>query len=77
VTWSFGNHWLLPNGHTTRFTKVTLSAAVLNLGLAIVLAPRFQHIGMAWVVIFSEAFVAVSVLLLYRKIRREPRKEGA
>jgi PST family polysaccharide transporter len=57
VTHSVGLQWLLPRGQDAVVNRIILSAAVLNIVLAILLAPRFAHLGMAWAVVCSEAFV--------------------
>ncbi len=58
VSHSVGLQWLLPNGREGEVSRIILRAGVLNLALAALLAPGFGHVGMAWAVVCSEAFVA-------------------
>jgi PST family polysaccharide transporter len=64
LTHSAGLQWLLPLGMDMQVNRVILRAGALNLVLALVLAPRFFHIGMAWAVVTAEAFVCLSMLHL-------------
>jgi PST family polysaccharide transporter len=57
ITHSVGLQWLLPRGRDAEVTRIILSAGALNLALAVLLAPRFAHLGMAWAVVCAEAFV--------------------
>ena len=57
VTHSVGLQWLLPRGQDAVVNRIILSAGALNIALAILLAPHFAHLGMAWAVVCSEAFV--------------------
>ena len=57
----------LPNNRERIVNRIMMVAGVLNTVLALVLCPRFQHIGMAWGVLISEFFVCacmVSAVLL-------------
>jgi O-antigen/teichoic acid export membrane protein len=61
---SAGLQWLLPLGMDMQVNRVILRAGALNLILALVLAPRFFHIGMAWAVVSAEGLVCLSMLYL-------------
>ncbi|HLJ49459.1 MAG TPA: flippase [Bryobacteraceae bacterium] len=63
ITNSVGMQWLLPFGKDAVVNRIILSAGVLNVCLSFLLAPRFLHAGMAWAVVSSEAFVAVSMVV--------------
>lgn len=66
---SVGMQWLVPLGYDRLVLRVTLTAGILNIVLATFLAPRLAHVGMAWGVIATEAFVATSFLVMVSKIR--------
>ena len=63
VSHSVGLQWLLPRGRDAEVNRIILSAGALNLALAIVFAPFFAHVGMAWAVVCAEALVC------YRMVR--------
>lgn len=60
---ALGIQWMLALGMDRPFNIVILTAGLLNLGLALVLVPRLAHVGMAYVVLLVEVFVAGSMLL--------------
>ena len=62
ITYSVGFQWLLPFGKDAVINRIILSAGLLNLALSFFLARPFGHIGMAWAVLVSEAFVAASMV---------------
>ncbi len=64
LTYSVGLQWLIPLGRDAVVNRVIISAGVINLTLATILAPRFAHIGMAWSVISAEAFVCISFVAI-------------
>src|SRR5580700_9626129 len=57
-----GMHWLLPLGRERVVTRTIVIAAALNLVLVFVFVPTHAHLGMAWAVVCSEAFVASCLL---------------
>lgn len=57
----FGIYWMLPLGMDRAFNTIIISAGVLNIILALLLAPRLGSMGMAWAVVSSESFVTVSM----------------
>jgi polysaccharide transporter, PST family len=59
VTESVGLQWLLPQGRDKTVNQIIFSGGFLNLALALVLAPRFAHVGMAWSVVTVESLVAL------------------
>jgi PST family polysaccharide transporter len=61
VTQSVAMQWLLPLGRERVVTRTVVAAGALNLLLALLLVPRLAHLGMAWAVICSEAFVCVTI----------------
>jgi len=64
ITYSVGLQWLLPLGRDAEVNRIILTAGALNLALAVLLAPRFAHLGMAAAVVCAEAFVCFSMVRL-------------
>lgn len=63
-----GIQWMIPLGLDRAFNLIIISAGFINLILAVILTQRFGSTGMAWVVVFSEAFVTVAIyFVLSRK----------
>ena len=63
-----GIQWMLPLGLDRLFNAIILGAGLVNLTLAVLLAPRFAHLGMAWAVVVSETFVILAMyFLLWRR----------
>lgn len=56
-----GPAWMLPLGLDGPVTWIVGSGALLNIVLGILLAPHYFQIGMAWVVVLAEVFVAVAM----------------
>jgi PST family polysaccharide transporter len=63
ITNSAGMQWLLPFGKDAVINRIIILAGLLNLALSLFLAPRFAHLGMAWAVVCSEAFVSASMAI--------------
>lgn len=62
-----GIQWMLILGMDRAFTAITAGAGVLNVGLAILLAPWFGPLGMAWTVVAAEAFVTLGMWYVVRR----------
>ncbi len=62
ITHSAGIQWLLPRGRDAELNRIILLAGALNVVLAVSLAPHFAHLGMAWAVVCSEAFVCIGTV---------------
>jgi polysaccharide transporter, PST family len=61
-------YWLLPLGLEKPVGRITMAAIVLNLTLAAILAPRFAHVGMAWVMVVAEGCKCLAlVATLWRR----------
>jgi polysaccharide transporter, PST family len=58
-----GVQLLFPFGHEKRVLAIVLIAGVVNLTLALLLAPRWQASGMAAAVVVSETVVALGYFL--------------
>jgi polysaccharide transporter, PST family len=55
------SQWLVPHGLDRPLNLVILSATVLNLALALTLAPRFGAYGMAWVTVAVEGYILLGL----------------
>jgi PST family polysaccharide transporter len=62
ITYSVGLQWLLPLGRDMDVNRIILTAGVLNLTMAVMLAPRFADMGMAWAIVSAEAFVCINMV---------------
>lgn len=67
-----GIQWMLPMGLDRAFNTIILFAGLVNLGLALTLAPSLKASGMAWAVIASELFVTGAMFFLLRWRGLEP-----
>ena len=52
-----GTQVMLPAGMDRQFTRIAITAGVINIAVALALAPTLQHVGMAWAVVASESGV--------------------
>jgi PST family polysaccharide transporter len=66
--------WMAPLGMDGTLNGIICGAGLLNVGLAVILAPRYREMGMACAVIGAELFIALtaSVILARRSGRSEP-----
>ena len=62
VATSLGSNWMLPLHLDRAFNAIIVSAGILNVVLAVVLAPRLGQFGMGVAVVSSESFVCVAIL---------------
>lgn len=60
-------HFLLPHGLDRALNSVLVSGAVLNVGLALLLAPVFKGFGLAWVTVTVEGFILVGLVVALRR----------
>jgi PST family polysaccharide transporter len=67
-----GIQWMLPLGMDRAFNKIILAAGFINLVLALILAPAYTDMGMAWAVVMAETFVSVSMYLVLRSQKLDP-----
>lgn len=67
-----GIQWMLPLGLDRPFTRIIVAAGAVNVGLAVVLAPRGGALGMAAAVVASEVLVTVAMLTYLRLRRLDP-----
>jgi PST family polysaccharide transporter len=67
ITHAIGLQWLLPMGRDRAVNRVVMGAAVVNVVLSMLLAPRFLHVGMACAVVCSEAFASAGMVFAVLK----------
>ena len=77
VSTVLGMQWMLPLGMDAAYNKIILTAGLLNLALAAVLARRWQQVGMAGAVVCSEYVVMFAVCLVLIRQRVSPFTEPA
>jgi PST family polysaccharide transporter len=58
---ALGIQWMLPLRLERLLNVILLGAGLLNLTLALVLAPLYAQLGMAWAVVAAELFVTVGI----------------
>lgn len=70
---------LLPRQMDNRFNLVTLNAGLLSIGGALLLAPKFQAVGIAWSVVAAQLYtlIAFSVVLVRAGLNPFALSEGA
>jgi PST family polysaccharide transporter len=62
-----GVQWMLPLGMDSIFNRIIMSAGLLNIALAVWLAPRYGAVGIAWAVVMAEGFVTLAqAIVLHR-----------
>ncbi len=60
--------WMIPYGLDRLLNTVVIASTILNLALALMLAPRFGALGMAWVTVVAESFILTGLVWsLYHK----------
>lgn len=64
----FGIQTMLTFNYKKAFSRILISASILNIFLAFVLVPFYKHIGISFAVLISESFVTISMFIfLYKK----------
>jgi PST family polysaccharide transporter len=69
---ALGIQWMLPLGLDATFNRIVLGAGILNVVLAMVLAPLFAQMGMASAVLTSQLFVATAMYVALRRRHLDP-----
>ncbi len=59
----FGIQTMLPFSHKEAFSKILIGASIINILLAFILVPIYQHIGISIAVLISEIFVTLSMFV--------------
>ena len=54
--------WMIPHGLDRLLNTVVIASTILNLALALMLAPRFGALGMAWVTVGAETFILTGLV---------------
>jgi polysaccharide transporter, PST family len=75
LTDAIGFQSLLPAGKESHVTKAIITGAVVNLALAVVLAPRFMGSGMAVSVVIAEAAVCGTLVWIVARTTKLFRKK--
>ncbi|HSA80063.1 MAG TPA: oligosaccharide flippase family protein [Geminicoccaceae bacterium] len=70
LTDALAAQWLIPHGLDRPLSLTILAAAVLAVGLALVVVPAYHALGMAWVIVFVELFILAGQLLTLAYHRR-------
>lgn len=65
-----GMQWMLAFGMDRAFNRISLCAGVLNVFLAVFLSQRFGPQGTAWSVVLVQAFVTLSMIVLFARSRK-------
>ncbi|MCD6429443.1 flippase [bacterium] len=65
----FGIQTMLTFNLKRAFSKILISAGLLNITLALILAPLYQHIGVSIAVLTTEIFVTLSMFFYLQKRR--------
>jgi polysaccharide transporter, PST family len=68
----FGMQWMLSLRLDKQFNANIIISVVLNIILALILAPRFEGLGMAWAVMISKVAEIVGVTLVLLKYQVHP-----
>jgi len=61
------SQWLVPHGLDRPLNAVIISGAAINLALALVVAPVYQALGMAWVTVAVEVYILAGLLVVLRR----------
>jgi polysaccharide transporter, PST family len=65
-------HWMLPLDLERQLNAVVLTCGAINIALAVIVAPRFGGVGMAWVVVMTHAIAGLGAWLVLRWMRLDP-----
>jgi PST family polysaccharide transporter len=64
--------WMAPMGMDRTLNRVILGASIVNICMAVMMAPHYQQMGMAYAVVSAEMFIfVVANLILLRGAGRE------
>ena len=75
VSTVLGMQWMLPLGMDAIYNKIIISAGLLNLLLASLLAAKWQQMGMACAVVLSEYLVTIAVCFVLIRSKLSPLTE--
>ena len=60
------SQWMVPHGLDRLLNTVVVISTGINVVLALILAPRYGALGMAWVAVIAESFILVGLLFSLR-----------
>ncbi|HXW14921.1 MAG TPA: flippase [Terriglobia bacterium] len=72
ISLALGIQWMLPLGLDDAFNRIILCAGILNIVLAVFLAPLYGQMGMACSVLTCEIFVAIGMYIALRRRGLDP-----
>jgi len=74
ISLNFAMHtqWMLPLGLDRPFNFIIVASGLLNVTLGVLLVHYWLAEGMAWAVVFSEAFACLATWLYLRKVKLDP-----
>ena len=61
------SQWMVPRGLDRALNVVIIGATAINLGLALLIVPRYQAFGMAWITILVEGLILLGLLIALRR----------
>jgi PST family polysaccharide transporter len=67
-----GIHWMLPLDLERQLNAVVVTCGAANIVLAVIVAPRYGGVGMAWVVVASHLIASLGAWLVLRWMRLDP-----
>lgn len=67
-----GLQWMVPMGMDRPFNLIVLISGIVNISLAVLLATRYHHIGMAIGVVITESTLALMMFVYLRSRRLDP-----
>jgi PST family polysaccharide transporter len=68
LNYVLGLQWMLPLGLNNAFNSITITIGLINLILAPIFILKFSTIGIAWIFVFSDAFVTIGIyIILWRR----------
>jgi polysaccharide transporter, PST family len=72
LSYVFGLLWMVPLGMDRSFNTIILTGGLLNVGLAVLLAPAFLGQGMAWAAVTSELYVVIAMYYWLNRKKKDP-----
>jgi PST family polysaccharide transporter len=70
------SQWMIPYALDRLLNAVIVSSTALNIGLALLLAPPFGALGMAWVTVGVESFILTGLIWSLRRAGLQPIAPG-
>jgi PST family polysaccharide transporter len=62
-----GLQFMLPLGMDRMFNSITIGSGLLNLAMAVLLAPKFSAAGVAWAMVISQGFALICFCVSLRR----------